>query len=212
MGDVNPHRKPYTSPSRSGQLDATRRRILDAARARFGQRGYASATMAEIAAEAGLAVPTVYKNFGNKQLLLKALIDDTINSRVGPEIAAVMGSSTPRGRLQALAGMTVHLGSAAADVVSIAMGASGADPEFARIADAMSESRRANAARIASALAADDALAEGCSEEMARDVLWALASPDLFEQLVARSGWSPAAFEHWLGDALVAVVLRPDAR
>jgi AcrR family transcriptional regulator len=212
MDDVNPHRKPYTSPTRSGQLDATRRRIIEAARARFGERGYASATMAEIASEAGLAVPTVYKHFGNKQLLLKALIDDTINSRVGPEIAAVLGTETPRAQVQALASMTVHLAGAAADVISIAVGASGADPEFARIAQAMSEARRANAARVARALAADDALADGCSEEMARDVLWALASPDLFEQLVARSGWSPEAFEGWLGDALAALVLRPDAR
>lgn len=211
MSAVKPQRKPYVSPSRLEQLDATRRRILEAARMRFGQRGYAATTMNEIAETAGVAVPTVYKNFGNKRLLLGALIDYTINDRVGPELAIVTRSSTSQQRLAALAAMAVHLSSSAADVISIALSAAGSDPEFAALATSMSESRRRNAGRIVRSLAADGSLADGWTEQRARDVIWALASPELYEQLVTRSGWTSSEFEAWLSDSLIRLLLRPDA-
>ena len=61
-------------------------------------------------------------------------------------------------------------------------------------------------------LARDGALTPACTEEQARDVMWALASPELYEQLVTRSGWSDAAFQAWLSDALAALLLGPETR
>src|SRR5713101_5511007 len=118
MGKVK-YRKPYRSPRRAEQLDATRRHILEVARKLFGERGYAGTTIEAIATESGLAVPTVYKNFGNKRRLLLDLIDQTINIRVPPQQEAVQAQPEPRARLNALAQMCVALASGAADVVSI---------------------------------------------------------------------------------------------
>jgi AcrR family transcriptional regulator len=211
MTAVKPQRKPYVSPRRTEQLDATRRRILEAARERFNERGYTSATIAEIAATAGLAVPTVYKNFGNKRQLLLALIDQTISRRVGGELAAVMDQATPRQRIEGLAAMTVNLAGPASDVLAVAFGAARADPEFAALTSQLSESRRQNAARIVRTLAADGALAPDCTEDRARDILWLLAGPELYEQFVTRAGWSAQAFQRWLADALARLVLSPDS-
>ena len=50
----------YDSSRRRAQAEATRGDILDAARRRFEQHGYAATSMDAIAAEAGVALKTVY--------------------------------------------------------------------------------------------------------------------------------------------------------
>ena len=208
MAKVKRPRKPNRSPRRAEQLDATRRRILDAARTLFGKRGYPDTTMDAIATEAGLAVPTVYKNFGNKRRLLLDLIDVTINTRVPPEYDAVISQPTPRGRLQGLARMCVQLAAGASDVISILVGAAGSEPQLAEMMNRIAEGRRRNAALIARSLVKDRALRPGCREEEARDVMYALAGPELYELLVIRSGWSDEQFEAWLSRTLVESLLR----
>jgi len=42
---------------------------------------------------------------------------------------------------------------------------------------------------------------------VARDLIWALISPELHQLLVQRRGWTSDAYERWLTDALVAEVL-----
>src|SRR5512132_3157576 len=63
----------YESPRRREQAAATRREILDAAQRLFEQQGYAATTMAAIAAEAPVALKTVYIAFETKSGLLRAL-------------------------------------------------------------------------------------------------------------------------------------------
>jgi len=211
MGKVK-YRKPYRSPQRAEKLDATRRHILEVARKLFGERGYAGTTMEAIAAESGLAIPTVYKNFGNKRRLLLNLIDQTINARVPPQQETVHAKVEPRARLHALAQMCVNLASSAADVVSILVNAAGADPEFRAMSTKMAEGRRRNAGLIARSLAKDRALRPEYTEVQAQDVLYALAGPELYELLVTRSGWSNARFEAWLSSALTALLLSDERR
>src|SRR4051812_30475885 len=63
----------YDSPRRREQAAATRREILQAAQRLFEEQGYAATTMAAIAAEAGVALKTVYVAFETKSGLLRAL-------------------------------------------------------------------------------------------------------------------------------------------
>ena len=64
--------RPYRSELREAQAGTTRGRILDAAM-RVMARGIASVSIPEIAREAGVSVPTVYRHFGTKQDLLDAV-------------------------------------------------------------------------------------------------------------------------------------------
>src|SRR6266849_1653652 len=63
----------YDSPRRREQAAATRREILAAAQRLFEQQGYAATAMAAIAAEAGVALKTVYVAFETKAGVLRAL-------------------------------------------------------------------------------------------------------------------------------------------
>src|SRR3954453_4588826 len=63
----------YDSARRRAQAEATRRDILHAAQRLFEEHGYAATTMAAIAAEAHVALKTVYVAFETKSGVLRAL-------------------------------------------------------------------------------------------------------------------------------------------
>ncbi|GAA0923587.1 TetR/AcrR family transcriptional regulator [Virgisporangium aurantiacum] len=69
-------KRTYRSPRREAQARATRAAIVGAAIKLFGERGYASTTMQAIAAEAGVAVESVYAA-GSKSELLRLAVDQT---------------------------------------------------------------------------------------------------------------------------------------
>ena len=73
MADRVKARRRYDSPRRREQAAATRREILEAAQRLFVEQGYAATTMAAIAAEAGVALKTVYVAFETKSGVLRAL-------------------------------------------------------------------------------------------------------------------------------------------
>lgn len=60
----------------------TRAAVTDAAAAVFARRGFAAATMEEIALEAGFTRGAVYSNFADKEELFAAVLDERIAARV----------------------------------------------------------------------------------------------------------------------------------
>ena len=73
--------RPYDSPRRREQAAATRRAILEAAQTLFERDGYAATSMPSIAAEAGVALKTVYVAFETKANLLTALWNASSSGR-----------------------------------------------------------------------------------------------------------------------------------
>jgi AcrR family transcriptional regulator len=69
-------------PNRAQKREANRERILGAARDVFGARGYHSATIEEIADDAGLSNGAIYYNFGSKEELFLALLDARLDERL----------------------------------------------------------------------------------------------------------------------------------
>ena len=78
-----------------------RKQLLELATALFAQRGYAAASMDELAQRAGVSKPVIYGLFGSKEGLLMAVIEDLgleLNETVA---AAVAGRSDPEELLRA---------------------------------------------------------------------------------------------------------------
>src|SRR6266508_5197958 len=75
MTPRNSTKREYDSTRRQAQANETRRHILEAARKQFMERGYAGATAETIAAEAGVAAPTIYAIFKNKKKLFVSLMN-----------------------------------------------------------------------------------------------------------------------------------------
>src|SRR5690349_11451806 len=95
-------RKPgrrYDSTRRRAQAVQTRLDVLTAARDLFPKRGYAGTTINEIAIAAGVAVETIYRAFGSKAALFKAVNEAAISG--GAERAAIPLEQRPAVRKMA---------------------------------------------------------------------------------------------------------------
>jgi AcrR family transcriptional regulator len=72
------------------------RQLLEVAEAVFVERGYAAATMDEIAERAGVTKPVVYDHFRSKEALLAACVDRGRQQLAELTLAAVDGVEEPR--------------------------------------------------------------------------------------------------------------------
>jgi AcrR family transcriptional regulator len=63
-------------PESDSSADATRQRIIDTAFRLFSTNGYTRTSTRALAAEAGVNEVTIFRHFGSKQNLLKAVVED----------------------------------------------------------------------------------------------------------------------------------------
>jgi len=120
-----------------GRLPASERRaaVVDTAARVFARCSYRGATTAEIAREAGVTEPILYRHFDSKQALYFACIDDAWDQVRRVWEGAVEAEDDPRARLAAMAGAFFDLGEQRSAVASLWMQAlteSGDDPEVRR--------------------------------------------------------------------------------
>jgi AcrR family transcriptional regulator len=88
---------PRTEAANRRVRDEQRARILDGARAAFARRGMA-ATMADVAAAAGVSQGLAYRYFASKDELFRALVADAMRT----DDLQVVVSGTPGARLEQL--------------------------------------------------------------------------------------------------------------
>src|SRR5437660_900445 len=80
-------------PPRTPRGERTMRKILDAARGEFGERGFSDSSIVGITQRAGVALGTFYTYFDSKEALFQALVHDMsaqVRDNVGP---ALIGAS-----------------------------------------------------------------------------------------------------------------------
>lgn len=83
-----------------GRIDK-RQAILDAAFTVFAQRGYEQASVRDIASEAGVAKPTVYNHFGDKETLFRCSVEATADAVMAANLEIADRLRTPGGDLGA---------------------------------------------------------------------------------------------------------------
>ncbi len=71
---------------RSARKAQTRARLLEAAALLYARRGFAGATLDEIASEAGFTKGALYAHFGSKENLLVALVEEYLAGLVAEQI------------------------------------------------------------------------------------------------------------------------------
>jgi TetR/AcrR family transcriptional regulator of autoinduction and epiphytic fitness len=208
----------YRSARRTEQAAATRRQILDAARRLFLERDYASATIAAIAAEAGVAPETIYAAFGSKRGVLSALIDVSLAGDDAPIpvlarswIDEIRREPDQRQRLVRLAHVSSAILERAGPIHAIIRSAAPHDPTVAALRREHQEARLRAQTELVRILASGSPLRGGMTAEQGGELYWILASPELHHVLTAEQGWSNDRYEAWLRGALAAQLLPCDA-
>ncbi|MEO7980381.1 MAG: helix-turn-helix domain-containing protein [Sporichthyaceae bacterium] len=202
------------------QYDASRRRrlaeqrrgaVLGAAQELFLTQGYAAATVTGIAEAAGVSPETVYKRFGGKPGLVREL-----------RTRALLGAGTipaedrsdhlrnmpdPRDVVRGWAELAGEVAPRVAPILGLLRDAAVLDPTMRKLVDDLDADRlrrmRANARFLADA----GHLRPGVTRIEATDVLFAVSSPEMYDLLAVRSGWSPRRYTRFVATTIENALL-----
>jgi AcrR family transcriptional regulator len=209
----------YESPRRRAQAAETRKQILDAAQRLFEHQGYAATTMAAIAAEAGVALKTVYVAFETKSGVLRALWnlvlrgdDDNIPVAQRQWYRAVLEEPDPVRQLRLTARASRTVKERAGQLLGVIRSAAPVDADIAALWDRIEAEFYDNQRAIVETLQKKKALRPGLDVTRATDILWTLNHPHVWLLLAGERGWTPEQYEQWFGDTISAQLLRDPAR
>jgi AcrR family transcriptional regulator len=199
-------KSPDSTPTwRERQADATKDRIADAGRRLFATGGYSSTSIDAIAAEAGVAVRTVYSAFGTKREILSRICEDWLTRARARETAEdVLAEPDPRRRVHAAASWLTDLYAAGFDVVLLFESATDDSPETGELLRAKLAGRDRVMSRFIRSLEPHLAVPVAEAQAMYR----ALAAPGVYRELVETAGWSRDRFIAWFDETLARHILR----
>jgi AcrR family transcriptional regulator len=209
--DVNPKRR-YDSPRRAEQAKQTRTAVLDCAELLLLRDGFAATTIAAIASAAGVSVETIYKAFGGKPGLVRAICEKALAGE-GPVPAETRSdalqreASDPRVIVRGWGRLTTEVAPRVAPILLLLRAAAAADTEMAELHAEMDARRLTRMTRNARTLARGGHLRAGITARQAGEVLWTYSSPELYELLVLNRRWSLSRYGEFIAEAIIAAVL-----
>ena len=207
-------RRTYDATGRQEQARRTRTDVLAAAHQLFLSSGYSATTVAAVARAARVSTQQIYKTFGNKAGLVKALFDVAIAGDDEPVVMVHRPSLTrvqeepdPYAKLRLYADFVAETAPRHMPVQLLVRAAADTNPEAAALWEQLGQERLHGMTMLARHLAT--ALQPGVTVDDARDVLWAQNSPELWDLLVTQRGWSPTDFAAHLAQTLTHALLPP---
>ncbi len=210
--ELNVKRRPYDASRRRERAQRSRDEILEVARTRFLADGYAATTVARIAGDANVSVETIYKAFGSKAGLVRAIWERALEG-VGP-VPAERRSDEMRSRevdartiFERWSVFVTEIAPLGAPIMLLAREAAASDPELAELVQRAEEARVARMEHNASDLLERGLLRPGITLDEARDVLLTYSSIELYGLLVVRYGWPIERFGRFIVSGMVAWLL-----
>jgi AcrR family transcriptional regulator len=199
---------------RQARTRLARAAVVEAARTLFVERGYAVTTVEAISERSDVPPATVYRLFSSKLGILTALIDasvagteDSVPLAEQPAARALLAATDPARQLAGFAAICREVNTRTAPLYRVLVGAAESDPDAAALLADRTRHRRAGQELIARSLARSGALRPTVREADAADIIHALMSPEVYQLLVADSGWQPERYERWLTQILIDQLL-----
>lgn len=186
--------RPYDASGRRARADRRRAAIVEAATDLFLANGYAATTVSRVARAAGVSDETVFKAFGGKPGLVRAIWERGLEG-VG-EVPAERRSDALRASadtaevlLEAWGRFTAEVSPRAAPILLLVRAAATVDGEAAALLEAADRSRLERMEVNARGFVERGFARPGATVEEVRDVLWTYSAPELYDLLVIRRGW-----------------------
>ncbi len=206
----------YDSSRRRQQASQTRDDILAAARARFLADGFAATTIGAVAADARVSVDTIYKTFGGKPGLVRAIHEQGLAG--GGPVAAETRSDVlqatevdPHAVMRGIGQLSAEVAPLVAPILLLIRDAAATDPDMVALRTELDEQRLRRMTNNAQNLANAGRLRQGLTVAEAAEIMWTYSSPELYELLVLLRHWPPERFGSFIADALGAHLLEPSS-
>jgi AcrR family transcriptional regulator len=175
--------------------------IVSAAARLFFERGYQATSVAQIAAEAGVAVQTIYNSLGSKREVLEQVLDPgTSDEPETPDADIGWIVEQWRGALPS--------GTRAFRLIR---DAAAVEPAIAELERKRAQRRLAEYEAAAHALERRGLLREGLTVRRAAATMFAIGHPEIYRELVLDGPWDDTLWATWARSALRAALLEPPA-
>ncbi len=207
----------YDNTRRRERALDTQRRIVEGTRTLILERGYRGTNVAAIADRAEVSVDTVYKTYGSKAGVVKALWDATL---VGdhepvavadrPATKALADEPDPRAKLRLYASMARGVFERLGPLLAALRGTWESHDDLVQLRATLDKERLRGTGILARHLAEVGALAPSLDWKRARDLVWTYVSAEVYLLLVHDRRWSLDSYEQWLANALMATLLAED--
>src|SRR4051812_36487613 len=202
------------APARQARTRHTRAAVIEAARTLFAERGYAATTIEAISDLSDTPQATIYRLFVSKVGILKALLDVSIGGDdepvamlERPQVRDLFTDPDPHIQLARFAALLRDLMARSAPVHRLLAEAARSDQDAASLLDDIARQRQQGQQRMARSLARSGALRPGLRERDAADIIYALASPEVYALLVLDRRWSGQRYERWVAGILTEQLL-----
>ena len=209
--NVNPKRR-YDATRRQEKARQSRARIIERAEELFLRDGYTATTVAEIATAAGVSADTIYKGFGGKPGLIRAIRDHALAGegaipaeQRSDEIQA--RERDPHEIIRAWGAFVAEIAPRVSPILLLIRDVAATDAEVGALRDELDAARLKRMTDNARRLRDAGHLNPHTALEQAADVLWTYSAPELYELLVLRRGWTPLEYGHYVADAMINALL-----
>jgi AcrR family transcriptional regulator len=206
-------KRSYDSSRRREQARARRLAVVLAARELFERDGFRLTTIAAVAARAGVSAESIYKGFGSKAALAKAVFDFTVAGddepvpvAERPAMRAVRDEPDARRKIELFVGGLVHRQARSATVQILIRDGRHVDDSLAPIWAKLDDEALVGMTMLARHLVDSGQLLDSIELEEVRDVLWNYLAIDTYERLVLVRGWPLQRYSDWLSRTIIAAI------
>ncbi|MGN6406543.1 TetR/AcrR family transcriptional regulator [Sinomonas sp.] len=203
----------YDASRRRALAEEARRNVLATARELFLDKGYGATTIAEIARSASVSPESVYKNFGGKPGLVRAIQEQSLLGAGGPPAEersdrAQLTATDPRALMDQFGRFTAEISPIGAPIVLLIRDAAASGhPGMADLLREIDDARYRRMLHNARQLVGRGLLRAGLGAEAAADVMFACTTAELYESLVLKRGWGAERYGEFIAATLAANLL-----
>ena len=203
----------YDVSGRRARAERTRAVVLDVALDRFLIDGYAATTVESIADDVPVSVGTIYKGFGGKSGLVRALCERALEG-TGPEPAEQRSDTLqatepdPYAIIEGWGRLVAEVSPRVAPVVLLLRDAAATNVDAAALAAEFDTNRLDRMAHNAHTIANSGHLQPGLTHSDIRDTLWFFSAPELYDLLVQRRGWETTKYAEFVTNGMTRALLR----
>ena len=206
-------KRSYDASRRREQARERRLAVVLAARELFGRDGFRLTTIAAIAKRAGVSAESVYKGFGTKAALAKAVFDlelagddEPVPVAARPAMQAIRDEPDVRRKIAMFAAGLAQRQAASARVQILIRDGRHVDDSLGPVWDKLTGEGLTGMTMLGRHLLETGQLRDGMGLDEVRDVLWNYLAIDAYERLVLTQGWPPERYSAWLAHALTSAL------
>jgi AcrR family transcriptional regulator len=206
-------KRAYDASRRREQARARRLAVVLAARDLFERDGFRPTTIAAIAAHAGVSAESVYKGFGSKPALAKAVFDLVIAGDDEPvpvaeraAMRAIRDEPDVRRKIAMFVDGLAQRQARSARVQILIRDGRHVDDALNPIWAKLTDEGLTGMTMLGRHLLESGQLREGIDLDEVRDVLWNYLAIDTYERLVLSQGWPLDRYSRWLARAITDAV------